>query len=184
VFLVSRGSRVRKKEESFGFRAHPTTMLSKMTAQMMAPSMWSLMANDRIAVITSTSVRELETCLSRIVQSDIPLAPSTLLAPFCCRRAAASAPVRPFLVTTCQTCTCRWAVCAHLMSVLRKPQIWLAPNTWAESAEKSAIDAVFVQTVDLSESGSAGWIDGGPLKPHIGGSVCPSTAVSSLPIHV
>lgn len=75
-------------------------------------------------------------------------------------------------------------VCAHLMSVLRNPQIWLAPKTWAESAENSAIDGVFVQTVDLSESGSAGCIDGGPLKPHIGGSVCPSTAVSSLPIHV
>lgn len=74
--------------------------------------------------------------------------------------------------------------CAHLMSVLRYPQIWAAPRTWAESAENSAIDGVFVQTVDLSESGSAGWIDGGPLKPHIGGSVCPSTAVSSLPIHV
>lgn len=74
--------------------------------------------------------------------------------------------------------------CAHLMSVLRNPQIWAAPKTWADSAENSAIDSVFVQTVDLSESGSAGWIDGGPLKPHIGGSVCPSTAVSSLPIHV
>lgn len=105
--------------------AHPTTMLSKMTAQMMAPSMWSLMANDRIAVITRTRVRELETCLSRIVQSDIPLAPSTLLGPFCRRRAAASAPVRPFLVAACQstldsrastpefvTCTCggKWAL--------------------------------------------------------------------------
>lgn len=81
--------------------AHPTTMLSRMTAQMMAPSMWSLMANDRIVVITRTRVRELETCLSSIVQSDIPLAPSTLLGPFCCRRAAASAPVRPFLMAAC-----------------------------------------------------------------------------------
>lgn len=70
---------------------YPTTMLSEMTAQMMAPSMWSSMANDKIAVITRTSVKLFDTCLRRIVHNDIPLAPSTLFGPFFARRAEASA---------------------------------------------------------------------------------------------
>lgn len=44
-----------------------------------------------------TRVRLFETCLRRIVHTDSPLAPSTVLGPWCCRRRAASAPSSPCL---------------------------------------------------------------------------------------
>ena len=44
-----------------------------------------------------TRVRLFETCLKRIVHTDSPLAPSTLLGPWRCRRMAASDVAMPFL---------------------------------------------------------------------------------------
>jgi hypothetical protein len=134
---------------------------------------------------TPTRVRLLDTCLMRIVHTDSPRAPSTLLGPWCCRRRAASEPSIPFSRSVSSRAQTSGTESVWADSVVKAGAVstvlLMEPRPTVASASASVASASV--PVVPARVGDGGGQDAELLKPHIGGSVCPSTSSSfSVPI--